>query len=348
MIVVRLRKMQHVAALAALLLFCKIAFPQASTAPLNQLQDPQSARGQNTSPSGLPADSRFMSDLMSSFPPKTQILPLYGSGPIPNSKPVPDQESIGPYESVQNVSRPTIQLFLPAKAKANGTSIVVLPGGGYVGLSMPWEGPPVAQYFQDHGTAAFLVKYRLPSDTTMQDKSIGPLQDAQQAIRFVRQHAKEWNLDPARVGVIGFSAGGHLASTLGTHFEKSYIENPDNVNLRPDYMILVYPVISMNPIIAHMGSRNALLGPAPSEDQVKLFSNDLQVTAKTPPTLILQAADDHLVDVDNSIVFFEALRRHEVPVDLTIFSSGEHGFFLLPHDEWMNVIERWMEKKRLQ
>ncbi len=139
----------------------------------------------------------------------------------------------------------------------------------------------------------------------MEKKSIGPLQDAQRAIRLVREHAKDWGLNPARVGVIGFSAGGHLASTLGTRFDKAYIDNPDKVNLRPDFMILMYPVISMDVTITHMGSRNALLGPAPSDDEVSFFSNELQVTKDTPPTLLIQAADDHVVDVDNSIRFLK-------------------------------------------
>jgi acetyl esterase/lipase len=244
---------------------------------------------------------------------------------------------------VQKVSRPTLQVFLPAKLKANGSSIIIFPGGGYVSVSIAMEGEEVAKSFQDHGFAAFVVKYRLPSDKTMEDKSIGPLQDAQQAILTVREHAAEWHLDPHKIGVIGFSAGGHLASTLGTHFEKSYIANSNTLSLRPDFMILVYPVISMDSKIAHMGSRIALLGEHPSEESIKLFSNELQVTAKTPPTLILQAADDHLVDVDNSLVFFEALRRHDVPVDMTIFAKGDHGLFLLPRDDWHSIIFHWLE-----
>jgi acetyl esterase/lipase len=205
------------------------------------------------------------------------------------------------------------------------------------------EGTLVAEYLQDYGIAAFIVKYRLPSDATMEDKTIGPLQDAQQAIRLVREHASSWKLDPARVGVLGFSAGGHLAATLGTHLDKSYISNPDGISLRPDFMMLVYPVISMDTKIAHMGSRLALLGPNPTDDKVRLFSNELQVTNKTPPTLLLQATDDHLVDVDNSIVFFEALSHHEVPVDMTIFKKGDHGLFLLPRDRWESMIPEWMQ-----
>ncbi len=301
---------------------------------------------QQTSSPGPPVSQKFIAAAMNSIPPQPQTIPLYENAEIPNSKAVLDQEKVGDWGFVQNVTHPTIQTFLPAKSKANGASVIIFPGGGYVGLSMALEGATVAQFFQDHGTAAFVVKYRLPSDASMEDKSIGPLQDAQQAIRVVRMHAKEWQLDPARVGVIGFSAGGHLAATLGTHFEKSLVNNPEQVSLRPDYMILVYPVISMDPKVAHMGSRTALLGPNPSDELVRLFSNELQVTKTTPPTLILQAADDHLVDVDNSIAFFEALRHHEVPVDMTIFRKGDHGFILLARDQWEEIIQSWMVSNR--
>jgi acetyl esterase/lipase len=298
---------------------------------------------QQSTPSSAQVNPKFMADVMASIPPPSQTFPLYGTDAIPNSKPTPDEEKTGAWGFEVNVSRPTIQAFLPAKSKANGTSVLIFPGGGYVGLSMESEGTSEAHFLQDHGVAAFLVKYRLPSDATMNDKSIGPLQDAQQAIRFVRERAKEWHLDPHRVGVIGSSAGGHLASTLGTHFDKAYVANPDQVNLRPDFMILVYPVVSMDPKITHMGSRVALLGANPTEEQVRLFSNDLQVTKATPPTLILQASDDMLVDVDNSIVFFEALRHANVPVEMTIFEKGEHGFFLIPRDRWESIIQRWLE-----
>jgi acetyl esterase/lipase len=299
--------------------------------------------GQQTPPQD-PITQKFFATAMGSISPAPRIMPLY-DGPIPNSKAGPDEEGAADFPGmVQKVSNPTIKVFLPAKLKGNGSSIIIFPGGGYVSLSLLMEGDEVAKNFQDHGFAAFVVKYRLPSDQIMEDKSIGPLQDAQQAIRVVREHAKEWILNPARIGVIGFSAGGHLASTLGTHFEKSYIPNPDQVNLRPDFMILVYPVISMDPKIAHMGSRIALLGDHPVEDSVKLFSNETQVTEKTPPTLIIQAADDHLVDVDNSIVFFEALRHHDVSVDMTILEKGDHGLFLLARDDWQSIIFSWLDK----
>lgn len=268
--------------------------------------------------------------------------PLYGDHRIPNSKAGPDEESGADRGFLRNVSRPRILVYLPARSRATGAGILIFPGGSYAGLTFDLEGTQPAQFFIDHGIAAFVVKYRIPSDRTMVDKSIGPLQDAQQAIRFVRLHAREWNLDPARVGAIGFSAGGHLASTLATHFNRAYVDDPEKISLRPDFLIVVYPVISMDPKIAHMDSRNALLGPQPSPRQVRLFSSELQVTRETPPTLILDAADDRLVDPENSVVFFDALRRAGVSVEARFFEKGQHGFFLMPRDRWHAAILEWL------
>ncbi|MBW8880101.1 MAG: alpha/beta hydrolase [Asticcacaulis sp.] len=276
------------------------------------------------------------------FPPKMESFPLYGDAAIPNAKPGPDEETGAGTGWIQKVSRPQIQVYLPAKLKATGASVLVIPGGGYAGLTFDYEGVQQAQYFVDHGIAAFVLKYRLPSDRTMLDKSIGPLQDAQQGLRFIRLHARDWGLDPARVGAVGYSAGGHVAATLATHFTTAYVANPEQVSLRPDFLVLVYPVISMDPKITHMDSRTALLGSSPSGDRVKLFSDELQVTADTPPTLILHAADDQLVDIDNSVVFLEALRHAGVPVEARFFAKGQHGFFLLPRDLWQGAIIDWI------
>jgi len=279
------------------------------------------------------------------IPPPPTTMPLY-SGEIPNSTNAPDQEltqSIGGLGvGIEKVSRPALIIYLPAKIKASGSAIVIFPGGGYVGESYQYEGTSIAEVFRDHGLAAIIVKYRLPSDVTMKDKSVGPVQDAEQAIRVVREHAAEWQIDPGKVGIIGFSAGGHLASTLGTHFEKNYLGDAARANFRPDFMILVYPVISMTDALAHRGSREALLGKNPTAAQIQEFSNELHVSENTPPTLLLHASDDGLVDVDNSVVFYEALHHHHVSAQMVLFRQGQHGFFLFPRDEWLQQVYAWL------
>jgi len=278
----------------------------------------------------------------------TQIgpLPLYDGG-VPNSKPVADTErqlQSGGMLVFFEVSHPTYTVYLPAPARASGAALVIFPGGGYSGIVWDYEGTPAAQALQDRGIAAIIVKYRLPSDRTMVDKSIGPLQDAQQALLQVRRHAKSWGIDPARIGVMGFSAGGHLASTLGTHFDTSLVSDPDGISVRPDCMILVYPVITMSDEKTHRGSRNALLGPHPDPGQVRRFSNELQVGPGTPPTFLVAAENDSAVDVDNSIGFFEALRHNGVPAEMVLFPTGEHGFPQISRAEWMAPVWAWLAK----
>jgi acetyl esterase/lipase len=281
-------------------------------------------------------DSSFL------FPAKMQSFPLYEGAKIPNSKATPDEEIGADKGWIQHVSRPEIQVYLPAKVKATGASVVIFPGGAYWGLTFDFEGVQQAKYFVDHGVAAFVVKYRLPNDGWMLDKSIGPLQDAQQAMIFARQHATEYNLDANRMGVVGFSAGGHLASTLATRFDSLQIENPDHISLRPDFLVLVYPVVSMDSQVTHLDSRRALLGEKPTQESIDFFSNELHVNAQTPPTLLLHAVDDKLVDVKNSILFLEALKHAAVPVEAHLFEKGDHGFFLIPRERWQNTIMDWL------
>ena len=286
----------------------------------------------------------FLGSLDGYFPPATRTMPLY-EGVIPNSIEGPDQENSKEnfgLTSIEKVSHPTLTVYRPAPKKASRAAVIVMPGGGYTGLSWNLEGTLTAQALQDHGVTAVILKYRLPNDLTMKDKSIGPLQDAQQALRMVRQHAKEWDIDPGKVGVMGFSAGGHLAATVGTHFNKSYIPGDDGANLRPDFLILVYPVISMKSGLTHAGSRNALLGTTPAEEQIELFSNETQVTDQTPPTLLLHASDDLLVDVDNSLAFYQALHHHHVPAQMILFTKGNHGFFEIPAEQWRQPIWSWL------
>lgn len=191
----------------------------------------------------------------------------------------------------------------------------------------------------------FVLKYRLPDDSTMLNKTIGPLQDAQQAIKYVRENAGKWGVDTNKLGIVGFSAGGHLASTAATHFQKPVIENPRNTNLRPDFHVVVYPVISMQDSLTHLDSRNNLLGKNPSKEMINQYSNELQVTNNTPPAYITQAADDKVVDVDNSIDYFEALRRNKVPVEMHIYQSGGHGFIFRQPD-WFDPLLLWMKKNK--
>ena len=207
------------------------------------------------------------------------------------------------------------------------------------------EGSQVAENMNKLGIAAFVLKYRLPSDVSMKDKSIGPLQDAQRAVQIVRERASEWNIDPNKIGIMGFSAGGHLASTAETHFDRSYIENPKQTSLRPDFAILVYPVISFLDSLTHSGSRNALIGKNPSSRDMQLFSNELQVTSQTPPTFLIQAEDDKTVSVKNSVVFFLALLKNHVPAGLHIFPTGAHGFPLEPaHSNWFSYCASWLKE----
>jgi len=199
-------------------------------------------------------------------------IPLY-PGHIPNSRPVKNNEvseitADDHILIISKVTRPTLTIFLPSKQKANGSAVVICPGGGYTIVAAGHEGYDVARRFNEAGVAAIVLKYRIPDDSTMVNREIGPLQDAQRAILVVRDRAKEWNLDPDRVGILGFSAGGHLASTEGTHFEKPLISNPAGVNLRPDFMILVYPVISFEDSITHLGSRDQLIGKDPSVESI--------------------------------------------------------------------------------
>ncbi|MBS1750313.1 MAG: alpha/beta hydrolase [Bacteroidetes bacterium] len=273
-----------------------------------------------------------------------QVMPLY-SKTIPGSVPASNEEYIDSVRGLAfRVFTPSVSIYLPPKEKANGAAVIICPGGGYGVLVIEKEGHEIARYFAEKGVAAFVLKYRLPDSKIMKDKSTGPLQDAQQAIRLVRHHAEEWHINPDKIGIMGFSAGGHLAATTGTHFNMPVADNHQKDNLRPDFMILVYPVISMTDSLGHTGSRKNLLGENPGSEKIKLFSNELQVTDDTPPAFLIHAGDDKVVDVDNSISFYEALRHHRVPAEIHIYPKGDHGFVLhIPKDEWMSLCMKWMK-----
>ncbi|MGH7173037.1 MAG: alpha/beta hydrolase [Gemmataceae bacterium] len=220
--------------------------------------------------------------------------------------------------------KPSLTIYLPPADKANGTAVVVCPGGGYGGLAVGHEGKDPAEWLTRHGIAAFVLRYRLGS----RYHHPVPMQDAQRAMRIVRGRAKEWHLDPKRIGIWGFSAGGHLASTIATHFDNGKADADDaidRVGCRPDFAILCYPVITMRPPYTHGGSRHNLLGDKPDEKLVDGLCNDKQVTAKTPPTFLFHTNEDNAVPAENSILFYQALRKKKVPAELHIYEKGPHG-----------------------
>lgn len=248
---------------------------------------------------------------------------------------------------IERISNPEIEVFLPAAGKATGTAVLIMPGGGYGKVCIHHEGYDLARWFAERGVAGIVLKYRLPSDELMIDKSIGPLQDAQEAMRLIRSNAKKWKIDSQKVGVMGFSAGGHLASTLSTHYKENVYESQYKTSARPDFSILIYPVISFDEGITHMGSRISLIGNAPDSATVKRFSNEIQVTKDTPPAFLVHSADDKAVPVMNSIKYFEALQQHQVPAELHIYQRGGHGYGVGEKDSaesaWPEACLNWMK-----
>ena len=263
--------------------------------------------------------------------PSPQMMPLWADG-APSDLPADS----GP--------APTLTLYRPAPGKASGGAVVVCPGGGYQGLA-DHEGKPIAEWFNRMGITAVVLRYRLGP----KNHHPAMLQDAARAIRTTRANAKAWGIDPGRVAIIGFSAGGHLASTAGTHFDAG---NPaasdpiDRESSRPDRLLLIYPVISMREGITHSGSRRNLLGTDPDPDLVDSLSNETQVTNETPPTFLVHTAGDNVVPAENSLLFALALRQAKVPVEFHLFEKGHHGLGLgpdgMPYSEWKQLAVRWL------
>ncbi len=262
-----------------------------------------------------------------------QILPLWEGTP-PNhrasdlTEKQEDRRGIQWYYQVQT---PTIEVRHPSRSAATGQAVVVCPGGGYGGLAYDWEGTDTANWLNSIGVTAVVLKYRLPEDASNEQPWLSPLLDAQRAIRLTRAHATDWGIDPAKVGIMGFSAGGHLASTSATHFDAgdpAATDPIDRLSSRPDFAILIYPVVSLDERVSHGGSRRNLLGETPSQEQVDFYSNELQVTAETPPTFLLHSGDDQAVPVENSLRFYRALIAHGVPAEMHLYPYGGHGYAL--------------------
>ena len=282
------------------------------------------------------------------------IMPLWPDGKTPNQLKT-DEKEIHEIEGILRISKvqkPTIEVYLPAQRNATGEAMLIFPGGGYGILAYDWEGTDIAKFLNSKGIAGIVVKYRLPSDVSQTDKQNVPLIDAQRAIRIVRSKAEGWNIKPDKIGIIGFSAGGHLASTLGTHFDEEVyakVDEADNESARPDFMALGYPVITFG-INTHGGSRKNLIGESPSEAMLEHFSNEKQVTPNTPPTFLMHATDDGAVPVENSLLFFQALRDNGVSATMHIYPKGGHGFSLARNDEhlrgWTERMFEWIESLR--
>lgn len=265
----------------------------------------------------------------------------------------PEKVMVNPQDGVTvtgDVQIPVLYIHRPAHP--NGTAVLICPGGGYFVLAMDHEGHHIADWFTQRGITAFVLKSRLPNENFMTEKSIRPLQDAQRAMQLIRSNAAAWKIDPSRLGIMGFSAGGHLASTVATHFDKVVGEMPDNaVSVRPDFQILLYPMISYQPGIMMAGMKNQLLGDNPSKSLIDEFSNELHVTANTPPAFISLANNDPLPP-ENSLVYYTALRKNKVPVELHIFETGGHGYALSKKqrghvEQWDRELEGWLRDRKL-
>lgn len=278
------------------------------------------------------------------------ILPLY-PGEIPNSINTGQKEKIEKKEIIliSNVQNPDIAIYLPSKRFATGQAVIICPGGGYWVLAYDLEGTDIARYLNSIGIAGIVLKYRLPTSGNTVEPHKAPLMDAQRAMRLVRSNAKSWNIDTAKIGIMGFSAGGHLASTLGTHFDYGNKTSPDSIerkSCRPDFMVLMYPVISFIDASVHTGSAESFLGNNPDQNLLVYYSNELQVRDDTPPAFFALADNDDGVPAENSLLMYAALRKKKISAELHILSEGKHGFGLGLGNEhvssWTENLKLWL------
>ncbi len=272
-------------------------------------------------------------------------MPLWGEM-IPNYQETDEQETSVQKDilKITNVKKPGIEVFLPSVRNRNGQAVIICPGGGYTILCYDWEGTDVAKWLNSQGIVAVVLKYRLPMAKSNIESHKSPILDAQRAVRLVRHNAANWGVDSNRIGVMGFSAGGHLASTLSTHYNDSYAEATDDIDklsARPDFSILVYPVVTLKSNFTDNGSRNKLLRFNLDEELINHFSNELHVTPETPPAFIMHSSDDKIVPVQNSLQFYEALVKNDVEVAMHIYPIGGHGYALALDN---NYLSRWTDE----
>jgi acetyl esterase/lipase len=286
-----------------------------------------------------------------------QQTPLWADNAIPNAIPgatITEKAETNGILRISNVSVPTLTPYLPAKDKATGAAVMICPGGGYWILAAEHEGSEVAKWFTDQGIAAFVLKYRLPNEVIMTNPHEVPLIDAMQGIRMIRRDASQYGIDPNRIGVMGFSAGGHLAATLATHWYQpeptsvTQAKGLQSISAQPNFAILMYPVITFGEK-AHTGSRDKLLGKLNNDpEKLAYYSNEKQVTKQTPPTLLVHAMDDKGVPVENSIDYYLACLRNGVPAEMHLYPTGGHGFGLRTAnkgsvDNWPEAAKGWLK-----
>lgn len=270
---------------------------------------------------------------------QNHILPLW-EGKVPNSKESKLEEQLKNPSArvISKVIEPTLEVYLPSSVINTGTMVMICPGGGYGALAYDKEGTDIAKLLNGQGIAAAVLKYRLPEDESNEIPHLTPLMDAKKGIEILRSNAGDWGIAPNKIGVMGFSAGGHLASTLGTHFE---------IGNRPDFMVLIYPVVTMKLDYTHNGSRNNLLGKNPSEELVQQYSNELQVKPDTPPTFILHSQDDVSVPIENSLQLYRSLKKNNVKTEMHLYPHGGHGYAMgVQHGRlstWRQLLFEWLQ-----
>ena len=294
----------------------------------------------------------FITNLSVAFSQQNTIL-LYPEG-VPGSKGIliaEDSKTTDGVTRVKDITQPALYMYQP-KVKTSDAAVIICPGGGYSILAIDKEGYEVAAWFNERGVTAFILKYRLPQDELFENAEIRPLQDAQQALRMVRRSAAEYGISPEKIGIMGFSAGGHLASTTSTHFNTQVGEITDTtVSVRPDFSLLIYPVITFDELNAHIGSRDNLIGKNAPAEKINLYSNELQVNSQTPPAFLISTSDDW-VSPENSILYYQACRKNKVPVEMHIYEKGGHGYALRkkglgPVETWPERMEDWMRGRKL-
>ncbi len=279
-------------------------------------------------------------------------MPIY-SGTIPNSKTNTYVERMDKtdFAIVTNVVNPEIAVFLPNPKIATGQAIIICPGGGYVQQAFDLEGTEIAYFLNSIGVAGIVLKYRIPNTGSSPEPHKAPSMDAQRAIRLVRANAAKWKINSSKVGIMGFSAGGHVASTVGTHFDlgnSSATDSVEKMSCRPDFMILAYPVISFTDSIGHLGSRGSLLmGGFETTLWIRYYSNELQIQSNTPPTFLVHSGDDVTVSPKNSLYFYQGLLKKGISAELHILPHGGHGFGMAYDNEqvsqWTNYLKYWLK-----